>query len=65
MKKYYWYSYVQQDKKLGNVFTDTVTDIHPFSLIKSANKFEYGLVLLNYKEISVEEYELVLPYELL
>lgn len=60
--KYYWFSYsITMLKPQYKNYECTVSNKHPFSWINEMNKKHEGnssFVLLNYKEISLEEYNI-------
>lgn len=55
--KYYWLSYAYS-VAFGYAYMDNVTTKHPFLQIKEENGDSYKYTLLNWKEITQEEYEL-------
>ena len=56
-EKYYWMSHVHT-YKWGGVKVDTVQTEHPFIVITQLRRNKDIGALLNWKEISKEEYEL-------
>ncbi|MDB5288531.1 MAG: hypothetical protein JWR05_3480 [Mucilaginibacter sp.] len=64
MKKYYWYSYVRYWFNSENheqfFYEDILEDVHPFEQIDHMDREDsrYENCLLNYKEISKEEFDL-------
>lgn len=58
MNKYYWICY-EQTTKFGVIKHDDVFKEHPFKAIERLRKNGIGyFVMLNYKEITKEEYEM-------
>ena len=60
-EKYYWLSFNKLNKFKASIIYDMVSTEHPFIVIKKINKEEageYSYSLVNYKEITKEEYEL-------
>ena len=57
MIKYYWFSYYKITK-FGCVFEEDVADEHPFKTMDCIRDscVECNLTLINFKEISEEEY---------
>lgn len=51
--KYYWVSYCINGK-----FYDNVTTVHPFSFQSEGIKNDMPVIILNFKEISKDEYDL-------
>ena len=60
--KYYWMSY-QSARSLATSVGDIVTTVHPFEFVGEI-KLKYGddtsVAIVNYKEITREEYKLFL-----
>lgn len=61
-QKYYWCSYVTEDSRAIGSCKEIALDRHPFLWVKAVNKtkgfWNSKYIILNYKEISKEEYNL-------
>lgn len=65
MNKYYWILY-QEKSTEGNFVRNTIEETHPFFWIKDMNDYyleNTKFILLNWKEITKEEYELTKQHE--
>lgn len=63
MNKYYWIL-VERETFAGKWYGDYVSTEHPFSFVKTLHNpllQEGKIVLINWKEITKEEYELYNP----